>query len=303
MNIIDMLFGNLFRAKKQAYVQRAKADIHRNTIGKVNGRVMQASARVDNAVYGAQKNASRAVFGGGGGSMTKRQKEQAAQQKKMMQQQQTQQKQQKQQPAKKGGPQRGKPPKGAKGQGNMGLFGSGNKSQGRQQQGHQGPYCPNGHPVDPSWDACPACMQMGVASQPMQAGGGAYQQPQGGMANYSQGDARTQAIDVRGLESKTKKSVVGWIVAQNGNHRGMDFRLFDGKNVIGTAADCDIVVTDPFLSARHCTVRCEGGNFVVIDLDSKNGTYVNQKKVSKEELIDNDTIRLGKTEFKFKSLY
>jgi hypothetical protein len=290
MNIIEMLFGGLFRAKKQAYVQRAKADLHRNTVGKVNGRVMQASARVDNAVYGAQKKASKTVFGGGAkGAGSK--------------QQQAQQKRQPAQAPAKGGPKmKGKAPKGAKGQGKMGLFGSGDKNQGRQQQQHQGPYCPNGHPVDPSWDACPACMQMGLVAQGG-SGGGMAQQPQGGMANYSQGDARTQAIDVRGLESKTKKSVVGWIVAQNGNHRGMDFRLYDGKNVIGTAADCDIVVTDPFLSARQCTVRCEGGNFVVIDLDSKNGTYVNQKRVSKEELIDNDTIRLGKTEFKFKSLY
>ena len=185
----------------------------------------------------------------------------------------------------------------------MGLFGSGNKKQGkgRAPAQHQGPYCPNGHPVDPSWDACPECMRLGMVPQGG-ASQAAYQQPQGGMANYNQGEQRTQAIDVRGLEQKTRQ-VVGWIVGLNGNHRGMDFRLFDGKNVIGTAADCDIVVTDPFLSAKHCTVRCESGNFVVIDLDSKNGTYVNQKRISKEELIDNDTIRLGKTEFKFKSLY
>ena len=38
----------------------------------------------------------------------------------------------------------------------------------------------------------------------------------------------------------------------------------------------------------------------MIDLDSKNGTFVNQKKASKEDMIDNDTLRLGKTEFKFK---
>ena len=91
-------------------------------------------------------------------------------------------------------------------------------------------------------------------------------------------------------------------MARNGNHRGQDFRLYPGKNVVGTAADCDLVVTDPYLSARHMTISYENGNFVALDLDSKNGTYVNQKRITKEELIDNDTIRLGKTEFKFKSL-
>ena len=284
MDIFNMLFGNLFRSKKQAYIQRAKADLHRNTVGRVNGKVMHAQARMDNAVYGAQKKASAKVFGKKGSQSNNAAPANAANAANAAK-------------APKGKAPKGKTPKGVKGQGKMGLFGSGNKNQGGGQQMHQGPYCGNGHPVDPSWDVCPACIQMGMVQTQGQ------QQPQGGMANYSTQDERTQAIDVRGLENETRRSVVGWIVAQNGNHRGMDFRLFDGKNVIGTAADCDIVVTDPFLSARHCTVRCESGNFVVIDLDSKNGTYVNQKRASKEELIDNDTLRLGKTEFKFKSLY
>ncbi len=137
---------------------------------------------------------------------------------------------------------------------------------------------------------------------------GGFGRPAGGVPNYSAQGAggaqeRTQAIDIRGLEKAQQQQVVGWIVAQSGNHRGMDFRLFDGKNVIGTAANCDLVVTDPYLSARHCTIRYENGNFMIIDLDSRNGTYVNQKRISKEELIDNDTVRLGKTEFKFKALY
>lgn len=182
----------------------------------------------------------------------------------------------------------GKPPKG-KGSGNMGLFGDGKNSQkgrrppqgrppqGRPQQG-RGP----GQYQDPNWDP------------PQQQGYGGFNQGS---------QEKTQAIDIRGLEKEQEKQVVGWIVAINGPHRGTDFRLFSGKNVVGTAADCDVVITDPYLSARHCTVRYESGNFVVIDLDSRNGTYVNQKKISKEDLIDNDTLRLGKSEFKFKSLY
>ena len=192
----------------------------------------------------------------------------------------------------------------------MGLFGSGNKSQ-KQQRGPapgQGLYCPNGHPVDASWDICPECMRLGLnpaGGGPGQSQGGGFSQPAGGMANYGGGQPqeRTQAIDIRGLEASQSRQVVGWIVAQSGNHRGMDFRLFEGKNVVGTAANCDIVVTDAYLSARHCTIRYDNGNFVIIDLDSRNGTFVNQKRISKEDLIDNDTIRLGKADFKFKSLF
>jgi len=141
-------------------------------------------------------------------------------------------------------------------------------------------------------------VQQGYAQQQQNFG------PQPAQQGEPENEGHTVAINIEDLQGgRQQRNVVGWIVAQNGNHRGHDFRLYDGKNVIGTAADCDIVITDPYLSAKHCTMRHEDGNFVLIDLDSTNGVYVNQKRVSKMDLIDNDTIRFGRTEFKFKSLF
>jgi hypothetical protein len=112
---------------------------------------------------------------------------------------------------------------------------------------------------------------------------------------------KTQFIQV--VEENEFKPVVGWLVALSGALKGHDFRIRDGKNVIGTAADTDIVLTDQYMSARHAVIRHEEGMFVIVDLDSTNGTYVNDQRCSKEELIDNDRVRLGRTEMKFKSLY
>lgn len=112
---------------------------------------------------------------------------------------------------------------------------------------------------------------------------------------------KTQFIQV--MDEPEFKPVVGWLVALNGSLKGHDFRIRDGKNVIGTAADTDIVLTDQYMSARHAVIRHEEGMFVLVDLDSTNGTYVNDQRISKEELIDNDRVRLGRTELKFKSLY
>jgi len=111
---------------------------------------------------------------------------------------------------------------------------------------------------------------------------------------------KTQLIQVG---TDRPKECVGWIVALNGPLKGLDFRLVSGKNVIGTAADCDIVLTDQFMSARHAVLRHDEGSFVLLDLDSTNGSFVNDTQVSKEELIDNDRVRLGKSDLKFKSLY
>lgn len=155
-----------------------------------------------------------------------------------------------------------------------------------------------GSALQPDWDMCPFC-----GTPVGQVSGPSAPQPMAvGMPRPQESGEKTMAINLDEINA-TQRTVVGWIVAQNGNHRGEDFRIYDGKNILGTAADCDIVITDPFLSAKHCTIRHENGNFQVTDLDSMNGTFVNQKRVTKSDLIDNDTIRLGRTEFKFKSLF
>lgn len=155
--------------------------------------------------------------------------------------------------------------------------------------------CGSGLQLD--WDMCPFC-----GTPVGQVGGNVAPQPVVGMPAPQESGEKTVALNLDAL-NPVQRTVVGWIVAQNGNHRGEDFRIYDGKNILGTAADCDIVITDPFLSAKHCTIRHENGNFQVTDLDSMNGTFVNQKRCTKSDLIDNDTIRLGRTEFKFKSLF
>ena len=156
-----------------------------------------------------------------------------------------------------------------------------------------------GSGLQPDWDMCPFC-----GTPVGQIGGPAAPQPMApGAPQPVESGEKTMALNLDALGIDQRRTVVGWIVAQNGNHRGEDFRIYDGKNILGTAADCDIVITDPFLSAKHCTIRHENGNFQVTDLDSMNGTFVNQKRVTKSDLIDNDTIRLGRTEFKFKSLF
>jgi hypothetical protein len=99
------------------------------------------------------------------------------------------------------------------------------------------------------------------------------------------------------------KECVGWVVVLNGALQGHDFRLVTGKNLMGTAADCDIVLTDQYMSSRHAVIRHEEGTFTLVDLDSTNGSYTNGDRCSKQELIDNDRVRLGRTELKFKSLY
>ena len=113
----------------------------------------------------------------------------------------------------------------------------------------------------------------------------------------------TRAINVEELVDDRSQDCVGWVVALNGDLKGRDFRLTPGKNILGTSAQSEIVLTDQYMSSRHATINYEDGKFSFIDLDSTNGSYLNEKRISREELIDNDRIRLGRTELKFKSLF
>lgn len=96
--------------------------------------------------------------------------------------------------------------------------------------------------------------------------------------------------------------IVGWIVALNGTDAYRTQRLKPGITKIGTAPPADIIVNDGFMSTEHCHIQCSPSGFVLIDNNATNGTYVNDKRVQRHELVDNDTITLGKTNFKFKSI-
>jgi pSer/pThr/pTyr-binding forkhead associated (FHA) protein len=71
--------------------------------------------------------------------------------------------------------------------------------------------------------------------------------------------------------------------------------------VLGRSAQVDVPLEDNNASRQHCQVRKWAGKYVVEDLQSKNGTFVNGEKIVKErELADGDLIALGDTTVVFK---
>lgn len=96
--------------------------------------------------------------------------------------------------------------------------------------------------------------------------------------------------------------IVGWLVPLNGVNAYQTYRLRSGGTKIGTQAPSDIVVNDGFMSTEHCQINCSPAGFTLVDNGSTNGCYVNDRKVAKHDLVDNDMVTLGKTNFKFKSI-
>ncbi|WP_372371394.1 FHA domain-containing protein [Candidatus Uabimicrobium sp. HlEnr_7] len=74
---------------------------------------------------------------------------------------------------------------------------------------------------------------------------------------------------------------------------------FDTYVNLGRASRCSITLKDPKLSRIHCEIIRVNKDFVLIDLQSQNGTKVNAKPVYEILLKDEDTIEIGKSKLLF----
>jgi pSer/pThr/pTyr-binding forkhead associated (FHA) protein len=79
--------------------------------------------------------------------------------------------------------------------------------------------------------------------------------------------------------------------------------LVDKEMRIGRLPANDIVVPDPQVSSRHAVIQNQRGRFVLFDLGSTNGTFVNGRKITQPcELQPGDEIRLGESTYFFRRL-
>jgi len=74
----------------------------------------------------------------------------------------------------------------------------------------------------------------------------------------------------------------------------------DGRQLmIGRDESSELRVVDEFVSRHHAILFRNGGATLIVDLKSRNGTYVNGKRVKKHVLINNDIVSLGDHRLKF----
>lgn len=88
-----------------------------------------------------------------------------------------------------------------------------------------------------------------------------------------------------------------WLVGISGDASGKNFHLGTQTITIGRGANNYIQITDADASRIHCRVLAVGGSLQVQDMDSSNGIFVNQKKVKRHILQDQDELRIGECRF------
>ena len=86
-----------------------------------------------------------------------------------------------------------------------------------------------------------------------------------------------------------------------GTSAGQELKLPAPKFLIGRSEDCHLRPKSDLISRHHCVLLLDNGTLVVRDLGSRNGTFVNDERVSPErELNSGDRLKIGPLEFEVK---
>jgi pSer/pThr/pTyr-binding forkhead associated (FHA) protein len=85
----------------------------------------------------------------------------------------------------------------------------------------------------------------------------------------------------------------GLLVIRSGAQSGNRY-VVDGLTTIGRHPDSAICLDDVTVSRRHAQVALDNGRYVVRDLGSLNGTYVNQMRIDELALEQGDELQIGK---------
>jgi len=136
--------------------------------------------------------------------------------------------------------------------------------------------------MDKTWESCPYCAQNQPAAAPSA--------PQ-----------KTQAFMIDPTGGGRSIQLLGWLIPVAGPQRGELYTL-SPVSKIGTDPACTVCLHDSFMSTEHAEIFAEDGVWVLKDLGSTNGTFVNDKRIEQQELVDNDFVKFGQSLVKFKSL-
>ncbi len=97
-------------------------------------------------------------------------------------------------------------------------------------------------------------------------------------------------------QPRGKRGVPGHVVVTQGPLAGATLGLNDQQITLGRANDATLVLNDDYASSRHARLFPQDGQWIVEDLGSTNGTYLDRQKVTRPTPVPVGVpIRIGKT--------
>jgi len=100
------------------------------------------------------------------------------------------------------------------------------------------------------------------------------------------------AADPGGLDALPPRTAL--LVVRRGPNAGSRFLLDDDRTTAGRRPDSDIFLDDVTVSRKHAEFVRSGNGFLVRDVGSLNGTYVNRDRIDEAQLRAGDEVQIGK---------
>jgi pSer/pThr/pTyr-binding forkhead associated (FHA) protein len=94
---------------------------------------------------------------------------------------------------------------------------------------------------------------------------------------------------------------MAWLVQKFNDTEITRWEIGDTPLVFGRAVDATVFIEDPGVSRQHCTVEKTEEGFILTDLESHNGTFVNGQRIRQTRLKNGDEILIGKYIFLFEN--
>ncbi len=175
--------------------------------------------------------------------------------------------------------------------------------------------CPNGHIYDALLPSCPYCPSPSLRNKiGMNPGGGDVTSTfnsDAGKTKVMAGSSKGNKTVIVGGDSSIggssgvspARKIIGWLVTFTKRPEGEDFKIYEGRNLISSSSDSDIMIGDPAISSPHCMILYRAGKLIIKDELSTNGTFLNGDIIEESELKDNDIIKVGTTELKLRTIY
>lgn len=101
------------------------------------------------------------------------------------------------------------------------------------------------------------------------------------------------------LISATRRDACIVHIYPTGAGMGARYSLSDSSVVLGRGNDCDIRINDHSVSRRHARIQPGADGYYAVDLQSTNGTFVNDVPASMCKLKDGDYLRVGNCIYRF----
>lgn len=106
---------------------------------------------------------------------------------------------------------------------------------------------------------------------------------------------------VESLSEGLVKGTAPRLIVIGGIFSGDRYYLDEPVVSIGRRTSNNICLKDRFVSRHHCLIRNQGDNYIIGDLNSANGTYVNGERVKAGALKEGSLIEIGASRFLFQA--